>query len=75
MSESLREPARYQALKEVSKILTAAWVQVEKASQRADECGDRDLAAEARHASEATRSAMRKAKLERARYERALEDE
>lgn len=75
MSEALREAAKYQALKEVCEILTGAWVQVHKASQRADACGNRDLAAEARHASEATRSAMQKAKLEKARWERTLEDD
>jgi hypothetical protein len=75
VSEALREVTRYQALKEVCEILTGAWVQVHKASQRADACGNRDLAAEARHASEATRRAMQKAKLERARWERTLEDE
>jgi hypothetical protein len=72
---SVSEAARYQALKEVCSVLTGAWVQVHKASQRADACGNRDLAAEARHASEATRRAMQKAKLEKARWERTLEDD
>lgn len=71
----MSEEQRFKALSEVSTILTDAWVQVHKASQRADECGNRDLAAEVRHASEATRSAMQKAKLEKARWERALEDD
>jgi hypothetical protein len=69
------EEQRFNAITEVAAILTGAWVQVNKASKRADECGNRDLAAEVRHASEVTHSAMKKARLEQARWERARESD